>query len=90
MKKLFRSIPALVRKDEIDSTKIEMEILKNTLYDSWKSRGPLTKEQRMTVLKDLVEQVKKESEIELEEDKTKVVSSENILDIVKGIQLFGL
>lgn len=87
---ILNRIPAITRKGKIEETMGEMEILQEMLFHALMTKGPLTKHQRVTVLKRLVDQVKNHSENELMEDNKKIVESENLLDVIKGIMLFNL
>lgn len=90
MLNLLKRREVIRRRDKIDAVQLEMQHLKDVLHTALLERGDLNTVQRMTVLRDLVEEVKGENSIKLMEDAEKMSESEKSNDILQGIMLFNL
>lgn len=78
------------RKLSIDETAMQMASLQDMMYDAWKNRNDLTREQRAKVLANLVEQIRQETGEEKAKAEAKLLRAEVADDIVRGIRLFGV
>ena len=87
---LLKRRTVIRRRDKIDVVQLEMQYLKDVLCTALLERGDLNTVQRMTVLRDLVEEVKGENSKKLMEDAEKMSESEKSNDILQGIMLFNL
>lgn len=87
---LWKRRRVIQRRDKIDAIQLEMQHLKDVLHTALLERGNLSTVQRMTVLRDLVEEVKEENSKKLMEDAEKMSESEKSNDILQGIMLFNL
>lgn len=87
---LLRKRRVIRRRERIDTVQLEMRHLKEILHTALLERGNLNTVQRMTVLRDLVDDIKEENSKKLREDAEKMGESEKSNDILRGIMLFNL
>lgn len=86
-KKAISRFQAFNRKGRIQDTIAEMDFIQDNLYDTLMNVGGISQEQRMTVLKNLVAQVKKANSQEVIQNEVNLNESEKAKDVLRNIML---
>jgi hypothetical protein len=90
MKTIYKKIRAYIRLQKINDKKSEKMHFENQLFDSWKNKYKLSYDDRIEVIKNVVERIKQDSEkryIDFSNESVKICHQN---DKVKNISFFTL